>query len=310
MEIQKIKKRLVIGICLTILSSCTHYVYIYKSQWPENKIIVDGKIPEWKLPLKFYDDKSKLQYAIANDKENLYVCIRATDEQTQMKMFTAGMQVLIDTSENSNKSHLLPSILFPQGMKRGSEDNMKETMMKEILDINTFKNRRSLELSSLELAGFNPLIKAGIYPLQNDYGISASIVIDSNKILNYEAVIPFKTFYKNALSLADSSKIISVTIVLNGLPMPSGGMPGGGDPPPGGGRMGGGQMGNMGGGGGSMGGGAPGGNMDSGMPDGNMDGGMGSGGVGGPSSFSAMPSREYLSQKNTIKTQFQFALKR
>ncbi|MES2397721.1 MAG: hypothetical protein V4549_17045 [Bacteroidota bacterium] len=307
--LKKFKKRLIVGIGLTILSSCTHYIYIYKSQWSINKITVDGKLTEWQLPLKFYDDKSKLQYAIANDNENLYLCIRATDEQTQMKMFAAGMQVLIDTSENSDKSGILPSILFPQGKQRGSEGHMKETMMEEKPDMNTFKNRRSLELNSLELAGFNPHINDGIYPLQNDYGISASIVTDSNKILSYEAVIPFKTFYKNSLSLADSSKIISVTIVLNGLSIPGGGMHGG--PPPGGRGMNGGSPGGMG--GGSMSGGGNMGDEGMGSIPGNANGQMNPGMDGQAPAYSPSNggmSREYLSEKNTIKTQFQFALKR
>lgn len=49
---------------LIILSSCTHYIYIARSPWQTNSIIVDGKSDEWSHPLKYYDEKSKLQYAV------------------------------------------------------------------------------------------------------------------------------------------------------------------------------------------------------------------------------------------------------
>lgn len=304
--LKKEKKRLIAGIGLTILSSCTHYVYIYKSQWPNNKVIVDGKSSEWNIPLKFYDDKSKLQYAIANDNENLYVCIRATDEQTQNKIYGAGMQVILDTIENPRKDNSSPPyILFPIGGKRKGMSTSSEVASGQDLKF----SKPIFELKTMELSGFSSPLNDGIYPIQNNSGIEVNIRSDSNKIVVYELAVPFKTFYKNSISQSDSSKIISISIVLNALPMPSGGMPGGGGRPgggpPGGGRMGGGQMGDVSGGG--MGGGMPGG------PGGNTDGGMeaGSNGEFPPGNNGVgMPSREYMSEKHTIKTQFQLAIKR
>ena len=63
----------------------------------------------------------------------------------------------------------------------------------------------------MQLTGFKPPI-GGITPLQNEYGISANISWDSKGIMNYQAIIPFNTFCKNALSESGSKRIFSVSI--------------------------------------------------------------------------------------------------
>lgn len=303
--LKKFKKRLIVGMGLTILSSCTHYVYINKSQWQNDKIIVDGKSSEWTIPLKFYDDKSKLQYAIANDNENLYVCIRATEEVTQRKIYAAGMQIILDTAEITKKNTPPPPyILFPIGGKeRGMNINSEDLPGQNIKFPKPF-----FELKTMELSGFTSPLNDGIYPIQNKSGIEVNIGSDNNKIVVYELVVPFKTFYKNALSPSDSSKIISITILLNGLPVLPGGMPGSmrprGDGPPGAGSP---HVGTMLGNGRQMSDASAAG-MGGGMPGGTNE---GMNGETPPYSDSnAGMFREYLSEKNTIKARFQLAIKK
>jgi hypothetical protein len=308
MHLKISKKRLIAGIGLTLLFSCTHYVYIYKSQWQKDKILIDGKATEWHTPLNFYDNKSKLQYTVTNDDTNLYVCIRATEQQTQMKMFAAGMEILIDTSGGLNKNQQqFPSILFPQGRKKIDENSMEESTRNQNPDAGSLKAQRLLEFNNMKLIGFKPPINDGIYPIKNNYNISVSIDSDNDRIVTYEAVIPFKTFYKNSLSSADSSKIINVSIILNALPLPDGrmegGPPGGGSIPPGG--MGGGMNNGMG-------------KMPVGIDDGNNPGinaGMDAGKTGEmpqpfPDNNGGNISREYLSEKNIVKTKFLLAIKK
>ena len=320
MQINRIRKRFIAGIALTALSSCTHYVYIYKSQWQKDAIIADGKASEWHTPLNFYDTKSKLQYAVSNDNENLYFCIRATDEQTQMKMVAAGMQILIDTTE---KSQPQTNISFPLANGKRDHDSGMDHPPNPNQSFVPFENRRFLQLNQMRLTGFNLPIMEGIQPLQNKFGISLSINLDSNKIMTYEGIIPFKTFYKNSLSRADSSKIINISIILNALPaLNDSGIPSGGVGGAGGGEMNGTNNG-IGGGGmnsGGMGGeGMGGGGMNSGGIGGGGMNGSGMNGGGGMSGGEypapgynegrgAIP--EYLFEKNIIKTRFLLAAKK
>src|ERR1051325_10066706 len=71
---------------------------IYESAWRPTPIKADGIAAEWEIPLRYYDNETRLNYAIANDKENLYICIRVTDKLNQMKIIRAGLQLWMDTT--------------------------------------------------------------------------------------------------------------------------------------------------------------------------------------------------------------------
>src|ERR1035437_9320957 len=267
---KKIINKKTIAVCLTlfILVSCTHYVYIARSPWQSNTIVVDGKPTEWPTPLKYYDDKSKLQYAVTNDKENLYLCIKATEEQTQIKILRAGLQIWIDTT---GKNEHRVGVLFPMANAKqrfdqpqtpketNAEENQGERKPRKKQDINVLRGNFLKEYKEMQLSGFNPPIN-GMNPIQSTYGIVVSVNWDTIGIMTYEAVIPFKTFYKDAVSLSDSLKCMGISIVLNALPSPSGG------------------GGHSGGGGGGHGGGMGGGGMGAGGMGGR---GMGGGGMRG-----------------------------
>jgi hypothetical protein len=206
---------------------------LYQTKWQGHEVIADGNPQEWKIPLRFYDDKSKLSYAVTNDLENLYLCIRITDDASQVKVMRAGMQVWIDTS-GSNKQ--VTGILFPQRVieppdatpqpvpapgKRGSGRQSSGIM--------NLRNRFQKEYKEMLLTGFKPPIRGSV-PLENDFGIRLGINwganrFDSSYIMIYEAVIPFKTFYKNKLSPADSLKRFGISITVTPLarPAPQGG---------------------------------------------------------------------------------------
>ncbi len=67
------------------------------------------------------------------------------------------------------------------------------------------------------MTGFLPPA-AGYVPLKNAFGIEVSINWDTiNNVLNYEAAIPFATFYKRKLAPADSTKIVGITFTVNGV---------------------------------------------------------------------------------------------
>ena len=83
-------------------------------------------------------------------------------------------------------------------------------------------------------------------PLKNSSGIIAGIDWDKMGVMTYEAIIPFKTFYKDKITMADNTKVFSIVIFIPGI---TGGGPGGVGPSTSGGEMGGGRGGSGGGGG-------------------------------------------------------------
>jgi hypothetical protein len=299
MKISIYKKSIITGLVLFMASSCTHYVYISRSPWQKTEVVVDGKADEWPTPLKYYDEKSKLQYTVTNDKKNLYLCIKASDEQSQTKIIRAGMQVWIDTA---GKNDHRVGITFPlsNAIRKTTDQGQspKEQGTGEKKGIGAYKSKFLNGYKEMELSGFIPPIN-GMNPIQSSYGIVANINWDSSGIMTYEAVVPFKTFYKDSISASDSLKLMGISIVVNALPLPEGGGHGGSGGRNGGGGMGGGGMGagGMGGGGMGMGGG--------GMGGGGMRGGGGRGASGG----SSYQGSTYLFEKNSIQKIFQLSVK-
>ena len=124
-------------------------------------------------------------------------------------------------------------------------------------DVDAVKKKFLRQANQMQLIGFKKGIPDYLAP-ENEYGINVNINWDANNIMIYEAVIPFKAFYKPALVAKDSLKNIDFSMTIHGFPAPEkkdDGNSGGG-------------------GGGGMGGGMPGGG-------GGMGGGMGGGGMGG-----------------------------
>ncbi|HXC06807.1 MAG TPA: hypothetical protein VNZ86_18745 [Bacteroidia bacterium] len=259
-----------------LISSCKSE--LYHSGWQSNVVVADGNPQEWEIPLRFYDGKSKLAYTISNDLENLYICIRMTEDASQVKVMKAGMQIWIDTTGGNKQT---TGILFPQrppessdagsrssgsesdgGERRKSNEGGGESGNRSggNRSPNMAKMRSSFQKDYKEmmLTGFKAPARGSV-PLHNDLGIQLGINWDANKydssyIMIYEAIIPFRTFYHNKLSSADSLRNIGITIQVNALSRPAspGGSHGGGGNRGGGGGMGGGGMrgGGMGGGGG------------------------------------------------------------
>jgi hypothetical protein len=202
-----------------LLSSCSDI--IYNSLWQGGPVKADGLPNEWSKPLKHYDSNTKLQYTFSNDRQNMYLCIRATDETTQKKILRGGLEIWIDTTgknkERTGISYPLPDLTtreetdMEQRNQRGSDQNQENG--------EGYKRKKKFrnEKSEMQLTGFKSPV-GGVVPLKNIYDIDVNMNIDSLDILTYEAIIPFKTFYRDSLQLSDSSRVMSFKIVVKGLP--------------------------------------------------------------------------------------------
>jgi hypothetical protein len=259
------------AVFLPLLCSCSSGP-VYLSQWQSKTVVVDGDASDWQRPFAYYDQDSKLNYTISNDSTKLYLCMEAFDEPTQTKIIRGGLQLWIDTDGGKDQQI---GILYPVSSTMPPTPRAYGSRNSEPPDYDPIGALRRSFLrsqSEIELSGFKSPI-GGLVPLQNAFGIEVRINWDTlNNVLNYEAAIPFSTFYRHSLSSVDSLKTFGVKFVVNGVGKQhtatehqgddggiSGGMPGdggmgGGTGYPGGGYPGGGSPGGMGGmGGGSMG---------------------------------------------------------
>jgi hypothetical protein len=249
--------------CLFV--SCTHTLY-NSSSWQSKPVTVDGQITEWPNPLRFYDQGTGISYSLSNNHQNLYFCCSISNEFLQTKILRSGLEFRIDTL---GKKSFGVGIKYPIGNSSDknptteNNPNVRSDANGRFAGRSGFKLKLLSEAREMELFGFKShLGKIISLSPPNNTGISAAINFDERGIMNYEAVIPFSTFYKNELTPSDSNQVFNYQIKINSATKSDGGGNGGSGTGGGGMHRGGMRVGGMGGGGGMRGGGMRGGGMN------------------------------------------------
>jgi hypothetical protein len=198
---------------IVIATSCSQP--LYNCLWQAKPVIADGNASEWPVPLSYFDGESKLQYSFSNDINNIYACVKVADAQAQLKIMRGGMQLSIDTTGKNKKQ---VCILFPTGNSEAASNEEKEGHHKP--DPASLKRNFLNQPAEMLLTGFkHPL--GGLTSIHSPDGVNVSINWDSTNTMVYEAVIPFKKFYKKEiLSLDDSTKVFGISLTVNGLHAP------------------------------------------------------------------------------------------
>jgi hypothetical protein len=213
-----------------ILAGCSSPL-VYSSMWQSKPVTIDGKANEWKIPLDYYDEKSKLNFSISNDGTNLYFCIRATETETQKGIIRNGLQIFIDTTGGKKKEM---GIQFPIIQRRGEAKDAsaeKEPMQDPSTAVYGLHKQYSTATKQMKITGFPGGIN-GTADLPNMYGINAYLNWDTNKIMIYEACVPIKDLYKSAMAKPDTTKVLGISFVVSvtGKSYGGGGDQGGGGP--------------------------------------------------------------------------------
>src|SRR3989344_7446144 len=109
-----LKLTLPIAAILVTAASCTPKV-AETIALQKTEVVVDGKANEYGT-FRYYNSEAKMFYALSNDTENLYLCLKVNDETMQQQIMMAGMEVWIDTTKKAKEKI---GILYPVAAKRG-----------------------------------------------------------------------------------------------------------------------------------------------------------------------------------------------
>src|ERR1700739_92720 len=208
-----------IAISVLLLIGCAP-AYIYKTNWQTTPVVIDGKTNDWEVPLRFFDTKTKLNYSVSNDAENLYICIRATDDDNVSGITRRGLQIWIDTT--GKRSHQV-GILCPIPKKNGStlsengekhgdneasggseEPTQSYIGIPDTSKLTRMHNRFIENAKQMHVSGFKT-VPDGVLALPDIYGINLGVSWNNSNILVYEVSIPLKSFLKYPLLPSDSS---------------------------------------------------------------------------------------------------------
>jgi len=232
-------------------------------QPPPSNITIDGYLNEWGDSLRYYNQDKQLNYALANDQDNLYMAIRINDRSEQIRVLRAGLTLGIDTRGKKKETFTMTFPVgdqSPQGMAETAQDLQSGNSDIKQEDHEELMKAKLTKLREIEVTGFKD-IESETMTTSNTYGFKVAIDYDKDGNLVYEAAIPLKFFHADDLfknEWAFNFKINSITkpgqdknsgnhdgMTRGG----SGGLGGGGGG--GRGRMGGGRGSRMGGGGGN-----------------------------------------------------------
>ena len=140
--------------------------------------LLDGNTAEWP-PEKFVIDKStKMEFAIDNDNQTLFLAINIPDRSIQKKLMQEGMNLYIDTKGKKKENK---GIEFPVKM-----ENISNT-------------------ENMKLFGFSNA-EPFIQNIKTEGTANIAIAWDSSSVLHIEYNIPMKIFEEN-LSELNNKKI-------------------------------------------------------------------------------------------------------
>lgn len=157
-----------------------------KSMWNDSSIIINGNQADWLGKLKYFPDQ-KAGVGIANDNENLYLCLATSDTGRMFQLFVTGFTVWFNPENGGEKIGIqYPLRLGETGgiMPRWNRQEGGRPDFKVRLD--QFKVVQT-EFRIVNADNF-PLTS---YNLKNDLGISIDVDYQMG-LLVYEMKVPLK----------------------------------------------------------------------------------------------------------------------
>ena len=221
-----------------------------KSVWAKNAIVIDGKNNDWQLPYPFTENKeAKIQYAIANNRQTLYLTIKTSDEITKKKIIKNGLTVCIDTNGNKDQSTFITIQLlsphpikapprfpmlentaggnvnmplgeppsFPPGDMSGGRPGMNRPPEdRGYAPQNDMADTGQLHIASITVGG--PQKYSGTYlSPDNSSGVVVAVAYNDYNEMVWEIAVEFQTFYKKQIEQNDANRKVSIGFLINGV---------------------------------------------------------------------------------------------
>ncbi len=152
---------------------------------------IDGKASEWDNKFQAYNKSNSIYYTIANDDKNLYLVIKAIDKDVIYKIINNTFSFAINKLGDSKKTISVSLPLFDGDDKRPLLGALRGQSALSTDSMIAAANIKLGKIKEFGLKGFEG-INDEFISAYNEYGIKANALIDNNKALIYELVIPRK----------------------------------------------------------------------------------------------------------------------
>lgn len=164
-------------------------------QAPPAKIAIDGDIKEWGDSLSYYNTEKRINYAIANTKDTLYMAIRVNDRSEQIRILRSGITFTIDPKGKKKETFSITfpvnvngSVSMPPPKKDDAPADVTQADRDELM------RARLTNLRGIKVVGFKD-IETDMITTSNTYGFQTAVKYDDNDYLICEAAIPMSFFH-------------------------------------------------------------------------------------------------------------------
>lgn len=182
-------------------------------------IKIDGKATEWGNQFQAYNKATDVFYILANDNNNLYLLLQATEEIIIKKISRGGITLTINTSNKKADKNAV-SVKYP--VVKFLEAPLKFSLLNKKVRDEIYADSVKNELNKLIGIKFKEIETIGIkgitdslISIYNDSGIKVAATFDNQLNYTYELAIPLKYLGIDVTKLVK----FNYNIMLNG-PIP------------------------------------------------------------------------------------------
>lgn len=152
---------------------------------------IDGKTTEWDNQFKAYNKTTEVYYTMANDTNNLYLVLKATDKVIIRKIISNSFTFAITKTDNNKKDFSITLPLFVEKDKVKLLGSFYTKADENIDSLVRAVNPLLDKAKEFKISGFDGITDATI-SVYNDHGIKAKALFDNTRSLTYELAIPLK----------------------------------------------------------------------------------------------------------------------
>lgn len=159
---------------------------------------IDGKATEWNNQFQAYNKTTGIFYTLANDNENVYLAVQATDAHFIDKILYGGITLTIKSVDKKNKIApvsidylFIPFVDRYAIMKKIKGEDINTPYIAEDVNKQFAANAKQIQVSGIKE------ISDTLISVYNDAGIKVAALFDDKKALTYELSLPLKYLQQN-----------------------------------------------------------------------------------------------------------------
>ncbi len=177
-------------------------------------IKVDGNATDWGNTFQAYNHATEVYYSIANDNDNLYMVIRATEPLVMRKIIAGSITLSLSNTQKSRNDADI-TITYPVfdkhnfaniNLRNKPDDASKLDSFKNVINTEFVKKSKEMKITGIKA------ISDSLISVYNEYKIKAAAGFDDKIIYTCEFGLPLQYIKATLNNLSQ----IHYTITLNG----------------------------------------------------------------------------------------------